>query len=69
MPEHQGEGLRGIAERLSSVGLSLQEDTVRKAILTAFADAGHGPSVEGPGACPGPAPCIRARRLPHTCGG
>ena len=35
----------GIAERLSSAGLSPQEDTVRKAILTAFADEGKAPSV------------------------
>src|SRR6516225_3439694 len=46
MPDHQGKRLRGIAERLSSAGLSLQENMVRKAILIAFADAGQGPSVE-----------------------
>src|SRR5262249_13426435 len=46
MPEHQKERYNGIAERLSSAGLSLQEDAVRKAILTAFAAAGKGPSVE-----------------------
>ena len=46
MPEHQRESRNGIAERLSRAGLSLQEDAVRKTILTAFADAGKGPSVE-----------------------
>ena len=46
MPEHQGERLRGIAERLSSAGLRLQENTVSKAILTGFADQGKAPSVE-----------------------
>jgi len=34
-----------IAERLSSAGLSPQEDAVRKAILTAFANEGKAPSV------------------------
>ena len=46
MSNHQEKRLRGIAERLSNAGLSLQEHAVRKAILTAFADAGQGPSVE-----------------------
>ena len=46
MANHQGKRLRGIADRLSNAGLSLQEHAVRKAILTAFADAGQGPSVE-----------------------
>jgi len=44
MQEHQRQR-RHIAERLSSAGLSLQEDTVRKAILMAFADTGQAPSV------------------------
>jgi len=44
MPEHRRER-RNIAERLSSAGLSLQEDAVRKAILKAFADQGQAPSV------------------------
>src|SRR5262249_29560810 len=37
---------RHIAERLSSAGLRPQEDTVRKAILMAFADTGKAPSVQ-----------------------
>jgi hypothetical protein len=45
MQEHQRQR-RNVAERLSSAGLSLQEDTVRKAILTAFADEGKAPSVQ-----------------------
>jgi hypothetical protein len=46
MPEHQRERYNSIAARLSNAGLSLQEETVRKAILTAFADQGQAPSVE-----------------------
>src|SRR5687768_931026 len=46
MHEHQRERHNGIAERLSSAGLSPQEDAVRKAILTAFADTGKAPSVQ-----------------------
>jgi alkylmercury lyase len=46
MQEHQRERRNGIVERLSRAGLSLQEDTVRKAILTAFADEGKAPSVQ-----------------------
>ncbi len=45
MPEHRRER-RNIAERLSSAGLSLQEDAVRKAILKVFADQGKTPSVQ-----------------------
>jgi hypothetical protein len=36
-----------IAERLSSAGLTPQEDAVRKAILKTFADEGHAPSMQG----------------------
>ena len=46
MQGHQRERRNGIAERLSSAGLSLQEDAVRKAILTAFAHEGKAPSME-----------------------
>jgi hypothetical protein len=45
MQGHQRERRHGIAERLSSAGLSLQEDAVRKAILQAFAHEGIAPSV------------------------
>jgi hypothetical protein len=44
--EHPRKKYQGIAERLSNAGLSPQEDAVRKAILTAFTEAGKGPSVE-----------------------
>lgn len=46
MQEYQKGRRNGIAERLSSAGLSLQEDAVRKAILTAFADEGKAPSMQ-----------------------
>ena len=46
MDEHPRRKHHGIAERLSNAGLSPQEDAVRKAILTAFTEAGKGPSVE-----------------------
>ena len=46
MQEHQREGSTSIVARLSRAGLSLQEDAVRKAILKAFADDGHAPSVQ-----------------------
>jgi hypothetical protein len=46
MHEHQRERHNGIAERLSSACLSRQEEAVRKAILTTFADEGHAPSVQ-----------------------
>jgi hypothetical protein len=46
MQEYQRERSNGIVARLSRAGLSLQEDAVRKAILKAFADEGHAPSVQ-----------------------
>jgi alkylmercury lyase len=46
MHEHQRKSRKSIAERLSSAGLNPQEETVRKAILLAFADEGHAPSVQ-----------------------
>ncbi len=46
MQEHQRERRNGIAERLSSAELSLQEDAVRKAILQGFADEGKAPGVQ-----------------------
>ena len=46
MQEHQRKSRKSIAERLSSADLNPQEDTVRKAILLAFADEGHAPSVQ-----------------------
>ena len=46
MDEHPRKQHQGIAERLSNAGLSPQEDVVRKAILTAFTEAGKSPSVE-----------------------
>jgi len=45
MQGHQRESRNGIAERLRGAGLSLQEDAVRKAILTTFAHEGKAPSV------------------------
>src|SRR5262249_33690386 len=56
MQEHQRQR-RHIAERLSSAGLSLQEDTLRKAILMAFAAPGQAPSVHA---------LAHARGLPLT---
>ncbi len=46
MHAHQRERHNGIAEILSSAGLSLLEVAVRKAILTTFADEGHAPSMQ-----------------------
>ena len=46
MQLHQRQSGFGIAGRLSRAGLSLQEDSVRKAILKTFADEGHAPSVQ-----------------------
>jgi hypothetical protein len=45
-PAHQRKSSKNIAERLSRAGLTPQEDTVRKAILQAFADEGYVPSLQ-----------------------
>jgi len=46
MQDHRVETRNNIVERLSRAQLSSQEDTVRKSILKAFADAGKAPSVQ-----------------------
>jgi alkylmercury lyase len=46
MQEHKRQRSNSIVERLNRAGLRPQEDAVRKAILTAFADEGHAPSVQ-----------------------
>lgn len=46
MQEHQRERSTGVVDRLRRAGLSLQEDALRKAILRAFANDGHAPSVQ-----------------------
>jgi len=45
MQEHRMERSNDLGERLRRAGLSPQEEEVRKAILTAFADGGKAPSV------------------------
>jgi hypothetical protein len=67
MQEYQRERSNGIVVRLSRAGLSLQEDAVRKAILKAFADEGHAPSVQALAHVLGLSPA-RACGLPHACG-
>ena len=46
MQDHRVETRNNIVERLSRAQLSSQEDTVRKSILKAFADAGKAPNVQ-----------------------
>src|SRR4029450_9202729 len=70
MKEQRVRTSKGIAERLSSAGLSPQEEAVRKAILQAFAHDGKATSVPqlGHALAPPPAPGLAAGRTLAACG-